>query len=144
MKNAFMDAFAEGYEKVLLVGSDIPDLPTGFCREAFLALLDHDVVVGPSKDGGYYLIGFRKTGFTADVFADIAWSSQQVRERTLEILKRNGLSVHLLPILQDIDDVSDLADFIGRHAGKENCGTAPCTRSFLDRIRQLIEPGDAS
>ena len=66
MKNIFSSCFSEGSQSVVVIGSDIPDLPAWIIEEAFFSLDDHDAVIGPSSDGGYYLIGFRKEAFKID------------------------------------------------------------------------------
>jgi rSAM/selenodomain-associated transferase 1 len=106
MKNGFHDAFASGFRKVVLVGSDIPDLPLGFIREAFIALQKNEAVVGPSYDGGYYLIGFRDAGFSPEVFEGIPWSTEKVLAKTIKLL--GSKKFHLLPKWRDIDTVEDL------------------------------------
>ena len=68
LKNAFTDAFEQGFSKVVAIGSDSPDLPESFLRQAFEELDSHDAVVGPSSDGGYYLIGFSEGSFAPGTF----------------------------------------------------------------------------
>jgi len=106
MKNGFSDAFASGFKRVVLVGSDIPDLPLEFIQEAFIALQKEEAVIGPSYDGGYYLIGFRDAGFSPEVFKDIPWSTERVFEKTVKLLGRK--KVHFLPKCRDIDTIEDL------------------------------------
>lgn len=90
----------------ILIGSDSPHLPTRIVAEAFQHLIDHDVVLGPSIDGGYYLIGVRNQ--TPDIFHGIDWSTDKVLEQTLEQLESKGYSYCLLPSFRDIDDLDDL------------------------------------
>jgi rSAM/selenodomain-associated transferase 1 len=108
MKNGFMEALAMKFKRVVLIGSDIPDLPLEFIEEAFTSLQEKDVVIGPSLDGGYYLIGFKDKTFSARVFEGIHWSTESVFEKTLKVLKQEGLTVHTLQPLRDIDTVEDL------------------------------------
>jgi hypothetical protein len=108
MKNGFMEALAMKFKRVVLIGSDIPDLPLEFIEEAFTSLQEKDVVIGPSLDGGYYLIGFKDKKFSARVFEGIHWSTESVFEKTLKVLKQEGLTVHTLQPLRDIDTVEDL------------------------------------
>lgn len=114
MKNAFENAFAEGFSKVVLIGSDIPDLPANFLREALGKLESHDAVVGPSSDGGYYLIGFSRTSFLPEAFAGIAWSTSAACAQTLAQLEGHGRSIHLLPEWHDVDTVADLDSLLLR------------------------------
>lgn len=107
LSNAVGDAFAEGAGRVVAIGSDCPPLTAAHLSEAFAALSDHDVVLGPATDGGYYLIGLRRP--IPDLFQDIAWSSDRVLDQTLAAAGRLGLSLHRLPVLADVDRPEDLA-----------------------------------
>ena len=115
LKNAFVDAFEQGYSKVVAIGSDSPDLPASFLREAFEGLDSHDAVVGPSSDGGYYLIGFSADSFAPGAFDGIAWSTSAVLGQTRMKLKMHGLGVHLLPQWYDVDTRSDLDGLVTRN-----------------------------
>jgi uncharacterized protein len=108
MRNGFSDGFAMGYKKVVLIGSDIPDLPLRFIEEAFGCLRKKDVVIGPAFDGGYYLIGFKDKTFSPQVFEGIAWGTQNVFDETIKKLKRFRRVIHTLPYLRDIDTAKDL------------------------------------
>lgn len=117
MANAFSAAFAGGMDAALLIGSDIPDLPNAVLDEGLAALAEHDAVLGPAGDGGYYLIGFRRGTFLPAVFAGIPWSTPEVCARTLEIMAAAGLRVHLLPRRWDVDGPADLEALILRSRG---------------------------
>jgi rSAM/selenodomain-associated transferase 1 len=108
MKNGFIEAFAMNLKRVVLIGSDIPTLPLEFIEEAFTSLEEKDVVIGPSLDGGYYLIGFKDKKFSPRVFKGIPWSKERVFEETMGILEQEGLTVHTLKPLRDIDTIEDL------------------------------------
>lgn len=106
MHGAFIASFAEGASKAIIVGSDCPELSAGIVEDAFAALDGHDVVVGPAEDGGYYLLGMRAR--YAAFFEHKAWSTPTVLADTLADAERLGLSVALMPMLNDIDDEGDL------------------------------------
>ncbi len=108
MKNAFIEAFSMNFRRVVLIGSDIPGLPLEFIEEAFTSLEETDVVIGPSLDGGYYLIGFKDKKFCPAAFKGIPWSTERVFEETMKVLKREGLTVHTLQPQRDIDTIEDL------------------------------------
>ena len=112
MKNTFNLCFSEGSQSVVVIGSDSPDLPAWIIEEAFFSLDDHDVVIGPSVDGGYYLIGFRKETFNPDVFAGPVWGTASVFQQTMTILRETGALVYALPVWQDIDRPEDIAVLI--------------------------------
>ena len=110
MKNGFLDTFTRGFEKVVLIGSDIPDLPLSFVEEAFTSLSEMDAVIGPSFDGGYYLIGFTKGAFLPRVFEGIAWGTEKVFKSTIQILTDEKRKLYVLPRWRDIDTIEDLKD----------------------------------
>lgn len=108
MKNAFDLVFSQGFDRALLIGSDSPDLPNLFIDEALEALKDYDAVVGPSHDGGYYLIAFTRDTFLAQVFSGINWGTSEVLEQTMGVLRKTNLTVYTLPAWRDIDTIDDL------------------------------------
>jgi hypothetical protein len=108
MRNGFIDAFAMGFKRVVLVGSDIPDLPLEVIEEAFISLKEEEAAIGPAYDGGYYLIGFKEKTFSPQVFERMAWGTERVLEDTMRVLKNLNQRVHTLPYLRDIDTVDDL------------------------------------
>jgi rSAM/selenodomain-associated transferase 1 len=108
MGNAFEEIFSQGFDRALLIGSDSPDLPNLLIDEALEALKDYDAVVGPSHDGGYYLIAFTRDTFLPQVFSGISWGTPEVFEQTMGILRKANLTVHTLPAWRDIDTVDDL------------------------------------
>lgn len=96
---------AGGKGAVLIVGSDLPDLSVEILHQAAAALRQADVVLGPTHDGGYYLVGLRQ--FHPGIFRDIPWSSPKTLRVTLARAKNLGLRVHLLPKKRDIDTPAD-------------------------------------
>ena len=101
-------ALDEGYGPVVLVGSDIPELVAAVINRAFAVLADHDLVLGPGEDGGYYLIGL--SGPAPQLFEGIAWSTPSVLEQTLAAAKRLGACRWgFTTTLSDIDEPDDLA-----------------------------------
>jgi uncharacterized protein len=106
MQNAFEHSFRDGSQKVLLIGSDCPELKTKHLSEAFDKLDQSDVVLGPARDGGYYLIGLKKC--YAELFRGIKWSTQQVLKQTMDKIRSLNLTCELLEELADIDTLEDL------------------------------------
>lgn len=106
MARALHQALAEGEERAVLVGTDCPHRDDRMLAQAFQALAEHDLVLGPAQDGGYHLVGLRRPA--PAIFQDMAWGTSQVLGQTLEAARRAGLSVHLLPTLPDIDRPQDL------------------------------------
>jgi hypothetical protein len=106
MADAFDTAFRDGARRVAIIGSDLPAISSERVEEAF-ALLEHDdVVLGPTRDGGYYLLALREPQPT--LFDGIAWSEANVYRSTVEKSLARGLRVGLLPIERDIDTPADL------------------------------------
>ena len=105
LSHSLQAAFDRGAEAVVTIGTDIPDLERAAILSAFAALEDVDVVIGPSADGGYYLIGTRCKD--ARLFQDIDWSSELVLGQTEVLVRGQGLSYTFLPTLSDIDTAAD-------------------------------------
>jgi rSAM/selenodomain-associated transferase 1 len=104
MRQAFQDRFEEGYEHVVIIGADCPTLPAAYIEQALQS--EKEVVIGPSTDGGYYLIGMR--GKVTDIFEGVAWGTDQVLSETLNVLKDQQAEVDLLPVWYDVDLPEDL------------------------------------
>ena len=115
MNNAFLASFAAGYGKTLIIGSDAPDLTGEIVTEGLERLEYEGAVIGPARDGGYYLIGFRSDAFLPAVFKDIPWSTGEVLTATLQVFRHAGSDVSLLPLWRDIDTAADLQDLRQRH-----------------------------
>lgn len=106
MRDAFDRAFADGHGRVVIIGSDLPEMRADLLRRAITLLDIHEAVVGPARDGGYYLLGL--TGLVEGVFDGIAWSTPGVFEATLDRLATVGITPALLETLTDVDEVGDL------------------------------------
>jgi rSAM/selenodomain-associated transferase 1 len=107
MRLTMDDLFADGASIVVLVGSDLPDITASSISSAIATLQDDpgSLVLGPARDGGYYLIAATTT---PDVFEGIEWSSPRVLEQTRAAASQHGLRVHLLEPLGDVDTLEDL------------------------------------
>ena len=106
MKHFFETALRDGFHRVILIGSDSPDLPTDVLEQAFEQLRDHDVVLGPSLDGGYYLIG--AAGQVPQVFDGMPWSSPELWETTVARSTDQQCRFAVLPTWYDVDTLADL------------------------------------
>ena len=109
LKSAFDTLFNKGYEDVAIIGSDSPDLPLEYIEEAFSRSSSKkaEVVLGPAKDGGYYLVAMRAKHYS--IFNDISWSTPGVLDETLKRAGVDDIKVVLLKEWYDIDMVEDLA-----------------------------------
>lgn len=114
LKNAFRDTFSQGFKEAIVMASDSPDLPESVLLEAHRELKIHDVVIGPTIDGGYYLIGFKNTSFLPETFEDIRWSTSVVFKQTIEKFNKKGYNFHILPLWRDVDTFDDLKDLVKR------------------------------
>ena len=132
MAAAFQTVFADGVREAILIGSDSPDLPGRYVRNAFSDLSTADAVIGPSTDGGYYLIGFRNETFCPALFDTVAWGTPAVLDETLAIAREKRLRIKLQPRWPDIDDVADLTEFIGRNDADRS--SAPRSLAYLEEV----------
>ena len=113
MKNAITDFLNDDYKKVVIIGCDSPTLPKEYIEKAFNVLNKKSLVIGPSCDGGYYLIGVR--GAAPPIFNKIKWGTKDVLKETLKRIPKEMLpSFHLLPFWYDIDTNDDL-EFLNLH-----------------------------
>ena len=104
MLHAFKNGFKAGYEKVMIIGSDLYDLTAETIENAFIALENNEVVIGPAEDGGYYLLGMNS--LEEKIFKNKDWGTETVRKDTLEDLKDK--KVFLLGELNDVDVFEDI------------------------------------
>lgn len=112
MANCFQEAFAKNIDSAIIIGTDSPDLPPAYIDTAFHSLSHHDMVIGPAEDGGYYLIGFRKSGFNKTIFQNIRWSTATVYADTLTRTAGANLTLFQLPQWHDIDTIEDLKKYL--------------------------------
>ncbi|MBW2284105.1 MAG: TIGR04282 family arsenosugar biosynthesis glycosyltransferase, partial [Deltaproteobacteria bacterium] len=108
MRRAFADAFRAGCRRVVLVGTDVPTLRVRHLEAALAVLGEKDLVLGPSTDGGYWLIGMKRP---ADVYRKVSWGTSEVLAQTLVLARGRGLSVGLLGSETDVDTIDDLRNW---------------------------------
>jgi rSAM/selenodomain-associated transferase 1 len=136
LKNCFLQGFELGYNNLIVIGSDSPDLPEKIINESIEKLKDFNSVIGPSEDGGYYLIGFTKHGFSSKVFEGITWSTSSVFEETVEKLKSNLIEFYKLEKWHDVDTIEDLKELY-----KRNINTDYKTSKTMIFLKKNIEKG---
>jgi len=134
MAFTFGQIFSEGFKKALIIGSDIPDLPQSIIIKAFESLSTYDAVIGPSFDGGYYLIGFRNDTFSPEFFHGIEWGTDTVFSQTLDKFKK-AQTVRIMPLWWDIDLPEDIKGLLERN--KNTVFKNSRTISFLKKSRKI-------
>jgi uncharacterized protein len=134
LTNAATDLLRVGFESCCLINSDSPTVTADAFRQAVVKLqrADNRIVLGPSDDGGYYLIGMRKV--YRRLFEDIDWSTERVFAQTLNRARELTLSVHILPKFYDIDDATALRRLCGELLDEKADDVAPVTREFLAKL----------
>ena len=135
MANAFRDSFSRGCRRAVLVGSDIPELTGAIVTRALESLAEHDMVFGPSRDGGYYLIGFNADRFHERLFQGIPWGTPRVRRLTLDATAGLKLTAAVLSELSDVDLAEDLVDIMERGVLAEGSRMA----AFFSRYGEFIK-----
>lgn len=130
--------FARGYRRVVMIGTDIPTLSPRLLNEAVERLDDHDVVLGPALDGGYYLIGLTRP--VPELFRDVPWSTPDVLSVTARIAARLNCRVALLAPQRDIDRLEDLQALIEERAsggrGAVSKRTSGVLHTLATRLRE--------
>ena len=139
-------AAEQGYPKILIVGSDSPTLPLSFVSQASVTLDSRDVVLGPSMDGGYYLIGFSAANLAKTVpfvFEDIVWSTESVFQQTVDRVLSTGATLGLLPPWYDVDTPADVAFLHAHLAAMRLAGDkthAVRTENLLAELLSYLRP----
>jgi rSAM/selenodomain-associated transferase 1 len=136
LRHGFWLLRERGYERIVVIGSDSPQIPAEWVRSAFAALRDDDVVIGPARDGGYYLLGLRADAGPPDLFTGVRMSASDTCARTIERARRQNLSVAHTPRSFDVDEGDDLQLLREtlRAAPSRDADPAPATLAALERI----------
>ena len=138
LERAFDELLAAAADRAVIFGADCPALEPAALDRAFDVLEAHDVVLGPARDGGYYLIGLRRRA--PPLFREIEWGTSRVLDQTLARASRAGLAAAVLPTLDDLDTPEDLLRWIAFRAN----GGGPGRERALDRALRamgLLPPG---
>ena len=115
MYNAFNIVFKKGYKKVIIIGTDSPDVSVEIIQHAISVLDNYSVVVSPTNDGGYYLLGIKSK--LIDLFSGIEWSTNSVLDSTIEKLNNFKVNYFMLDELIDIDTMEDLQCWLKHYEG---------------------------
>ena len=128
------DLFHCGFSSVCLIDSDSPTVSAAIYSKAvqLLSMEGNRVVLGPSDDGGYYLIGLKRN--RAELFERIDWSTERVLDQTMKRAEELNIEVALLPSCYDVDDRTALARLCTELLGRDSAETAPNTKQFLAEL----------
>jgi rSAM/selenodomain-associated transferase 1 len=118
MYNAFDTVFKRGYKKVIIIGTDTPDVSMNIVQSAISVLDNYSVVIGPANDGGYYLLGFKSK--LIDLFTGIEWSTDSVFDNTIKKLNNSKVNYFMLDELTDIDTLEDLQNWLRHYKGDDS------------------------
>ena len=129
LDNLLTEALANGAQRAVVMDSDSPTLPAAYLSQAFERLAHADVVLGPTRDGGYYLIGLKQP--QPHLLRQVQMSTPNVLSDTLKLADATGLSVSLLPSWYDVDTIADLHQLDQEIAGMNANGHAAATRRWL-------------
>jgi len=138
LANVTQTLFDQGYGRVVILGSDSPDLPAGIIRQAFVDLKRADVIIGPCNDGGYYLIGMRSP--VPGIFSGIPWSTPAVMEATMERAALFKVELSLLSPWYDVDTWEDLLHLKDAVIASDQAKQAMC-RHTRQVIMELMREG---
>jgi len=133
MYNAFDTVFKLGYKKVIIIGTDAPDVSMKIVQTAISVLDNYSVVIGPANDGGYYLLGFKSK--LIDLFSEIEWSTNSVFDNTIEKFNNSKIDYFMLDELTDIDTLEDLQNWL-RHYKDD---AAHPIKAFLESYSKQIK-----
>jgi rSAM/selenodomain-associated transferase 1 len=133
LHHVFRWTYDREYQRTLVIGSDSPQISLNIAVQARERLDTADVVLGPADDGGYYLIAMRRP---YDVFRDIPMSTSRVTQKTIELAQSQGLKVHTLEKLFDIDELPDLLRLA--QLLEADSSLAPETATYLATIKELV------
>ena len=136
LSNALEKKILCGYKKVVFIGTDSPLLGNDIIEEAIESLGAHDVVIGPSADGGYYLIGF--SDLIPSILEGISWGSSLVFNQTLEVIKENSLHWKCLKKGFDLDTYEDLVEFYEIARTTQAIQTERSLRELMELIKQIL------
>ncbi len=136
MAHVFQAALGSPYQSVIIIGTDIPGITVSLISMAFKSLQQHDIVLGPTVDGGYSLIGLRSP--IPQLFENIPWSTEKVFSLTQEKANALGLSVKILPMLRDLDTVEDLQAFIKESKDPKKQVFSSRTKNVLQELEKRV------
>ncbi|MBS0014049.1 MAG: TIGR04282 family arsenosugar biosynthesis glycosyltransferase [Desulfobacterales bacterium] len=138
MHHALCSAEADGFQRIILVGSDMPEIDQKILQSGFSALETRPAVFGPAKDGGYYLAGFASGCIFPQAFSGIAWGTSQVFKETMKRFAEKGQTPGVLPVLSDVDTPEDLRALAAKLAADKGLHNRLVrTRAVLGKMKVI-------
>ena len=136
IQHCFNISINNGFDKTIVLASDIPEISEKIINKAFEMLENNDTVIGPTYDGGYYLIGFNKKYYTSKIFDEISWGNSSVFEETLEKIVAYKLRYSVLDKIDDMDTIDDIRKFSIRTGKAPLSGlkTKRCIKELFDKV----------
>jgi len=113
--NAIQTIFNKGFVNIITVGNDTPHLKTAHLNKTIAKLQTNDIVLGPSRDGGFYLMGLSKQVFNAEAFKKLPWQTSALTKTFLNLASKKNISFNTLEKLYDIDDLQDIKNIINTY-----------------------------
>lgn len=113
--NAIHSVFSKGFDAVIAIGNDTPHLKAKHLIKTAEKLKAHHCVLGPSKDGGFYLMGLNKSHFNAEAFLKLPWQTKHLNRSVAKVLQYNNTSTYFLEQLVDIDSKEDIQYLLNRY-----------------------------
>lgn len=124
--NAIQSIYDKGYDTVISIGNDTPHLKSSQILLAFQQLATHDIVLGPSHDGGFYLMGLKKSHFSAETFLKLPWQTSRLSQSIYRLINSNKTNLYTLEVLSDIDTIADIRSVLNSQ------------KRISSRLRQLL------
>ncbi|WP_298900499.1 DUF2064 domain-containing protein [uncultured Psychroserpens sp.] len=106
--NAIESVYKKGFDAVITIGNDTPYLQTNHIFQAVHALEQNDIVLGPSKDGGFYLMGLKQSHYNTETFLKLPWQTSRLHRSISRLVLLQDIQLSYLEALSDIDTVSDI------------------------------------
>ena len=135
--NAIRTIFDEGHENIITVGNDSPHLTQTHLLNTLTKLEQGESVIGPSADGGFYLMGLHRPDFEKNDFEELSWQTAHIREEIMTLLTIGTKEVHLLPILFDLDTIWDAQIMVKHTAGLVDIAILNAIRSIVSTLKKL-------
>ena len=132
--DSYDHCFAKGYDVVTNIAPDSPDITQDYLSRELRMTDTHDVVIGPSTDGGYYLLAMR--GMRSTVFSDVSWGTEDIFKQVVENAYSLGSSLHVLPVWYDVDNLFQMKFMTDHLAAFRISGQLP---SYYEKLAAFVE-----